>query len=103
MLICFFVLFVLVPLSLSLSLSLNGGSWQAHEPPDRLWGANPLALSCDAAQAYQGARGWEALDHSQKAENKINKLRLKQKIKITFNRIEWRPKILKNKPKKQKQ
>jgi hypothetical protein len=62
---------LLVPLSLSysLSLSLNGGSWQAHEPPDRLWGANPLALSCDAAQAYQGARGWEALDHSQKAEN----------------------------------
>ena len=54
---------------LSLSLSLNGGSWQAHEPPDRLWGANPLALSCDAAQAYQGARRWEALDHSQKAEN----------------------------------
>ena len=34
-----------------------------------LWGASPLTLSCDAAQAYQGARGWEALDHSQKAEN----------------------------------
>ena len=39
--------------------------------------------------------------HSQ--QDKINKLRLKQKIKITFNRIEWRPKILKNKPKQQKQ
>jgi hypothetical protein len=34
-----------------------------------LWGASPLTLSCDAAQAYQGARGWEALEHSQKTEN----------------------------------
>ena len=52
-----FFCFVCVGSLVSLSLSLNGGSWQAHEPPDRLWGANPLALSCDAAQAYQGARG----------------------------------------------
>ena len=39
----------------------------------------------------------------QTKQNKINNLRLKQKIKITFNRIEWKPKILKNKPKQQKQ
>ena len=39
----------------------------------------------------------------QTKQNKINNLRLKQNIKITFNRIEWKPKILKNKPKQQKQ
>ena len=64
----FVVVVVVVVSSLSLSLSM-GAPGKLMNRLTVLWGASPLTLSCDAAQAYQGARGWEALEHCQKAEN----------------------------------
>ena len=62
------VVVVVVVSSLSLSLSM-GAPGKLMNRLTVLWGASPLTLSRDAAQAYQGARGWEALEQAENARS----------------------------------
>ena len=88
------VVVVVVVSSLSLSLSM-GAPGKLMNRLTVLWGASPLTLSCDAAQAYQGARGWEALEHCQKAENARSETALDHSQKAENARSESLPLALK--------